>query len=351
MKSILVINALNGTLPLVLRTKYSHATITCAEVFPFYKHHLRNLGFEVTDWEGLSDMKFDMIVGNPPYQLTASKKLWPEFILKSLNLLNPDAHLAMVVPATWLTSDGAVYKKVRQTLTTSHNLLHVNRDADTYFDVGQDICYFVAHTSPYAHETEYVHNKQTTLIDLTQGVPRSVEQQQIDSILDNMLSHEPKIWWELNERDDCIKSAHIQPTCSPTHKYKVFQSTARVGYVDKRPPDMGKLKLAVNFSSSFYSAHASDHNMPITKHGVGSLMGYVLVPDVTHGEYLRSYLCTKAIRFLVTHYKKAHTGFNTAVKRRQIPQPPHNQIWTDAQVYDLFKFDKQQIALIESVIK
>jgi hypothetical protein len=67
MKTILVINALNGVFPLVLRNKYPDATITCAEIFPFYKHHLRNLGFEVRDWDSVGDMKFDIVVGNPPY--------------------------------------------------------------------------------------------------------------------------------------------------------------------------------------------------------------------------------------------------------------------------------------------
>ena len=64
--SILVVNALNGVLPLQLRKSYPSAKITCAEVFSFYKDHLERIGFEVVDWENFSDMKFDLVIGNPP---------------------------------------------------------------------------------------------------------------------------------------------------------------------------------------------------------------------------------------------------------------------------------------------
>jgi hypothetical protein len=110
MNTILVINALNGVFPLVLRKRYPHAKITCAEIFPFYKHHLRNLGFEVMDWDCVGDMKFDVIVGNPPYQSAANtgrlgsrgeSAIWPKFVEKSLRLLKPNGHLGMVHPTSW----------------------------------------------------------------------------------------------------------------------------------------------------------------------------------------------------------------------------------------------------------
>jgi hypothetical protein len=103
-QKILVINALNGVFPLVLRKRYPDAIITCAEVFPFYKHHLRNLGFEVVDWKGLKDVKFDLIVGNPPYQSekrTGTQPLWPLFVQQAHNLLKEDGHLAAVIPNKW----------------------------------------------------------------------------------------------------------------------------------------------------------------------------------------------------------------------------------------------------------
>lgn len=299
------------------------------------------------DW---GDMKFDVIVGNPPYQLTNSKKIWPDFVNLSLDLVRENGYVGLVIPSTWLTSDGAAYKKVRTRLTTTHNLIQVSRDADDHFEVGQDICYLISHAVPYVGQTVYVNDGSNTLVDLRLGIPKNAEEQSVDNIIQKMLNHEPKIWWVLNEREDCIKSADLKPHATKTHKYKVYQSTANVGYVNKEPMDYGKLKLAVNFSSSFYNDRASDYNMPITTDGVGSLMGYVLIKNKSQGERLRSYLCSKSVRFLVNHYKKAHTGFNTAVKRRQIPQVT-DQMWTEQALYQLFGFTQAEIELIESSVR
>ena len=104
MNTILVINALNGSIPLVLRKRYPSATITCAEVFPFFMAHLRKLGFVVVDWDSVGDMKFDLVIGNPPYQSekgTGTQPLWPLFVHKAANLLNPDGTLTMITPNKW----------------------------------------------------------------------------------------------------------------------------------------------------------------------------------------------------------------------------------------------------------
>lgn len=94
--TILVVNALNGMLPLVLRDAFPQARIVCGEVFPYFRTHLASLGFEVQDWEAI-DMKFDLVIGNPPYnEASASEKtiagtsgnttLYRKFIDKSLAL-------------------------------------------------------------------------------------------------------------------------------------------------------------------------------------------------------------------------------------------------------------------------
>ena len=49
-------------------------------------------------------MKFDVIVGNPPFQSekrTGTQPLWPLFVEQGFKLLKPDGHLAMITPNKW----------------------------------------------------------------------------------------------------------------------------------------------------------------------------------------------------------------------------------------------------------
>ena len=153
MKTILVINALNGVFPLVLQKKYPDAKITCAEIFPFYKHHLKNLGFEVVDWDQVGDMKFDIVVGNPPYQAASNNgrlgsrgesAIWPNFVKTSLNLLKPGGYLGMVHPTSWrkpqdryglwniLTKDNTLKKLVMKSGKGSQDVFGIGVRVDWY---------------------------------------------------------------------------------------------------------------------------------------------------------------------------------------------------------------------------
>lgn len=64
--------------------------------------------------------QFDVIVGNPPYNVSGLKKvptnihtskindgitIWPEFVFKSIELLKPGGHLCMIIPSIWLKPD------------------------------------------------------------------------------------------------------------------------------------------------------------------------------------------------------------------------------------------------------
>ena len=169
-QTILVVNALNGVLPLQLRKKYPSAKITCAEVFSFYKDHLSRIGFEVVDWEGLKDVKFDLVIGNPPYQNPDSPRnnaLWPQFVNTSFNeLLADGGYLAMITPSSWMNPSGEEIKRseeyntglIRKNILAKHKtiVVDVSDNLKKHFTVGSTFSYYVV-------KKEVTHNSLTTI--------------------------------------------------------------------------------------------------------------------------------------------------------------------------------------------
>ena len=74
------------------------------------------------------DKKYNIIIGNPPYQSNKTGKyvgsgggqtLWDKFVVKSLEILENSGHLAFITPANWRRPDSKLYD-----LMTRQNRLH-----------------------------------------------------------------------------------------------------------------------------------------------------------------------------------------------------------------------------------
>ncbi len=151
-ENILVVNALDGKLPLLLKKQYPKSEIICIEHFNYYIEHLRTLGFKVYKTEiigkelifpkELKDMKFDVIVGNPPYQTqndgqTKTHPLWDKFVEKSFEYLNEDGYLCLVHPSGWRDIEGR-FEYIRELLLSKDMLyleMHNGKDAIDVFGV------------------------------------------------------------------------------------------------------------------------------------------------------------------------------------------------------------------------
>jgi len=66
-----------------------------------------------------SNMKFDVIVGNPPYQIQVgpnkTEPIWHKFVQKSFNHLNEGGYLSLIHPSGWRNIDGR-FKKIQKLL-------------------------------------------------------------------------------------------------------------------------------------------------------------------------------------------------------------------------------------------
>jgi hypothetical protein len=150
---ILVPNALNGTIPLMLRERFPLARIICGEHFEYFRSHLERLGFETFIWEKI-DMKFDIIVGNSPYQKPksdsrmgsqGSSELWPEFVNKGLSLLKDDGYLAFIHPNSWRKPEdrNGFWKLLTKEKQMEKLVMSSGKGDQDWFGIGVRVDYYI----------------------------------------------------------------------------------------------------------------------------------------------------------------------------------------------------------------
>lgn len=106
------------------------------------------------DWR--TNMKFDVVIGNPPYQNGKNSNggagsLWPVFIKKSFALAKKDGYVSLVTPFSWASNLSS-----RNTKPLVENDLQVVFDAKKYFTVGSSFSAWIAQKSSYKNKTKFI---------------------------------------------------------------------------------------------------------------------------------------------------------------------------------------------------
>ena len=147
-----------------------------------YANHIRSLvnkGLSEVIAERFGEhMKFDIIVGNPPYQeMTgggASTKvampLYNEFIMDAIRL-KPE-YISMVIPSRWLSGGKSVLDDFRNTMILGHKLKevhHFERASDVFdgVDIAGGVMYFLWNKNHNSNLTEMNTYVQDTLEKIT----------------------------------------------------------------------------------------------------------------------------------------------------------------------------------------
>ena len=82
-----------------------------------------NVEGDFLKWE--TDMKFDVVIGNPPYQAPKERKdknskdgacgksLWKNFVVKSMSLVKENGHIALIHPSLWRKPENALFSEFK----------------------------------------------------------------------------------------------------------------------------------------------------------------------------------------------------------------------------------------------
>jgi hypothetical protein len=179
-----------------------------------------------------TDMKFDVVVGNPPYQDSSAANgekgngntIWQHFVTKSFNLCVRNGFVSLLHPGTWRShssrfgdwSDFVLRKKQIEELH-----LHSSIDGRKAFGAGTGYDWYIAKNCAVEHETcvtDFKGNVQEILIDGDTTIPN--EHSELLVKLAELVRQHGGVSCYRTSRADTNKEHSTTP--NSTLKHKVF---------------------------------------------------------------------------------------------------------------------------------
>lgn len=331
-------------------------------------------------FKGDRSMKFDIIIGNPPYQLQVNESgkglgavpIYNKFVEQAIEL-NPK-YLCMIIPSRWFSGGVGLDDFRERMLKDKHiKLLYDFTDSKYCFpgvDINGGVCYFLRDNTyqgpcKFTNVTNGIKNTQDRMLD---EFDIFIRKNDALSIVNKVLSK-------------CTKTLADDGGCSPQTPYG-FLSTFEGSLERAKDTDCEILtskgwrfvgndeilkgKESVYLYKAMISKLTCEHAGTPDKNGMYRVLSrtellkpgqicsqsyLVICPQKTEEEanHVLNYLKTKFVRFLI---QLTLTGMNMSIVNfRFVPWLDFAVDWNDKLLYERFELTPEEIDVIESMIR
>lgn len=322
-----------------------------------------------------NNMKFDVIIGNPPYQLSdggnaaSARPIYHLFVEQALKL--QPRYLAMIIPARWYAG-GKGLDEFRQRMLNSSKFRYLkdyNNSADCFpgVNIAGGVCYFLwdkmynglCEISNLSLDKELSSEKRSL-----NEFPTFVRDNTSVKVIRKILSHHEKTM------DNIVRSRNSFsiPSNERGHaKYSpsdcVLLSSGGKSYISKKQivdkeGSISKYKTIITYAMSGGNKPTSNGDYQILSSILVLNPNEVcsetyLIIDVYNNEKeaynMVSYLKTKTLRFLLL---QSLTSIHiTKTCFQFVPLQDFSHPWTDEMLYKKYGLTEEEIAFIESMIR
>ena len=340
---------------------------------------LESHAYEFIHWlkpEEIFGMKFDVVVSNPPYQLSTSSStaqatpLYDKFVLKAKSL-NP-RYITMIIPSRWFAG-GMGLDSFRENMLSDgkiRNLVDYANAKDCFagLSIGGGVCYFLwdrdnpglckiinASNSGYSVPMERNLNEFSVFVRYNSAV----------SIIRKVLSKKEKLMTEIVSSLSPFGlgssfRGHNEKSTGDVSVYSskgvVYLSLSSVpqglDYINKYQVAMSKVTGEHAGEPAKDGKFRVISKMWVLKPSEVCTFSYFLIGN-TDSEIeainIRKYLATKFARFLLL---QSISSINISRdKFRFIPVQDFSKVWTDDLLYKKYNLSENEISFIESIIK
>lgn len=337
-----------------------------------------------TSPEKIFNMKFDVIISNPPYQLSdggAQASAMPiyQFFVKAAKRLNP-RFLSMIIPARWMTGGKGLDSFREEMIHDKHfTVLHDFANTDDCFngvDIKGGVCYFLWERDKEKMCDIFRHDNRVTIFSQRYLVE---EDDDIFIRYPQLVSIKHKVWKNEKVSFETIVSSRKPYGLASDF----FLNPAKFGLppIYDKPIEGGysilglsALKRVLKFIPKDYPLQKKDGLKKFkifiaNSYGCGELGECPATPVLAKpGELCTetfleigsfntqvdavncmSYLKTKFFRCLVGIRKQ--TQHATKQVYHYVPMQDFSKPWTDEELYKKYDLSQEEIDFIESMIK
>lgn len=334
--------------------------------------------------EKIFNMKFDVIVGNPPYQLndgggtgSSAIPIYHKFIQQAKKL-NP-TYLTMIIPSRWFTG-GRGLDEFRDEMLKDKRIkaLHDFPNASDCFpgvEIKGGVCYFLwqrefkGKTTVYTHEDGVITSESERVL-LEKGAETFIRFNEAISILHKVQGlKEVSLAESISANDPFGFDVRVEGTykrLKPKFKKQSFEGAIKFYYNGWQREGIGyveKSNIRKNVSL------IGDYKVLIPKAwGTGSIAKDWLTPIIVEpnscctetylmlgpyskkstAENMVSYTQTKFFHFLVSLIKITQNAMKKVYSF--IPIQDFEKSWTDAELYAKYNLSEVEIKFIESTV-
>ena len=335
--------------------------------------HTNDIKTRVSELFG-GDMQFDVIIGNPPYQMTggaggSSDSSIYHLFVEQAQRLDP-RYLSMVIPSRWLAG-GRGLDDFRASMLGGghlHNLIDfpASRDVFPGVEIKGGICYFLW-SKDYRGKCEVTITRDgqaTTSMRHLGEFDVFIRDPQAAVILNKVLAKEETPITSILSRDTPFGIAsnyseiHERSRHGDVPIYFIQLMKRRVGYIPRRI--VGKnADLIDTFKVLVPKAYNGGDAVP---HQILGKPQLAPSPSVCTQSYLflrfdsergarsaQSYYATKFFRFMVSLRKITQDALHSTYA--WVPMQSWNRTWTDKDLYVKYGITQKEQAYIESQVR
>ncbi len=346
------------------------------------------------------NMKFDVIIGNPPYQMNVgndggnkskAKAIYHKFV-EQAEKLQPK-YLCMIIQSRWMTrtAEGVPEEWTDKMLNCNHiKIMHDFADANICFpgvDIKGGVCYFL-YEKDYVGKCSYFLHKDTNSAPLcnkdflnAKGIGIVIRDLNALSILSKIentegayLEHESSNFSGLVSPKDFFTNKQqltsswdqydVSRTKNSTIKYYLNKTMHKkdFGWINETqiPKNRQAIKLHKVYITSAAGSGTDSQVLGRPFYGEPESVcsqTYLVIgydPDKhnftqTQCENIISYIKTRFFRYLVSIKKKTQNGPRGVYQF--VPMQDFSEPWDDAKLYKKYGLTADEIAFIESMVR